>query len=915
MSNKQVAVENEHPVSVAVKPTPVPQSDRMKQALELPNGARFYRCALQVNPFAYLGRHNHQTPYSTEQEYNKAMIQAFLDEGIEVIGVTDHYRAEDSKKLVEEARAAGIHAFNGFEAVTRDGVHFLCLFDPDKDDLLERFIGNCGVHNQDEESPLGNKYCPDLLSSAREWGAICIAAHVASDQGGLLKKLSGQTRMDVWRSADLMACALPGPVSAAPDSLRPILENKNSQHKRPRPIAVINASDVNGPEDLKKQGASCYIKMSQVSVEGFRQAFLDPSSRIRLLSDPQPEPHVEFLAMTWEGGFLDGTSVHFNENLNVLVGGRGTGKSTMIESMRYVLGLEPLGEDARNAHDGVVRHVLRSGTKISMLVRSHKPSERCYTIERSVPNPPVVKDDNGEVLTLKPRDVIPGVEVFGQHEISELTKSREKLTILLERFIDHDPNLTGRKTKIRLELEKSRRRIVDLERERAGHTERLAALPALEETQKRFKDAGLEDKLKEKSQVIREERVFTGVTERLDPLKALNAELLEALPIDTALISEKALDGLPNADILGEMRTVLDELSGELGKIGSSFGKALANTQKKLDGIKNQWDKRRQAIESTYEKLLRELQKSNVDGEEFIRLRKQIEELRPLKDRTEGLKRDLESNHAQRRKLLSEWEDIKASEYRELERAAKKVKKELDGRVRVEVIMAGNREPLETLLRERIGGNLASVLERLRQAEQLSLQDFAQRCREGKEALTKHYGFTSAQADKVSQASSELFMEIEELDLPATTKIELNTAGEGDAPQWRTLEQLSTGQKATAVLLLLLLESEAPLVVDQPEDDLDNRFITEGVVPIMRQEKRRRQFVFSTHNANIPVLGDAELILGLAASGEAGGDEGKARVAKEHMGSIDSAPVRELVEEILEGGKEAFEMRRTKYGF
>ena len=103
--------------------------------------------------------------------------------------------------------------------------------------------------------------------------------------------------------------------------------------------------------------------------------------------------------MTWEGGFLRDTSVHFNGNLNVLVGGRGTGKSTMIESIRYALGLDPLGEEARKAHEGVIRHVLQSGTKVSLLVRSHKPSERCYTIERSVPNPPVVKDETGEVLT------------------------------------------------------------------------------------------------------------------------------------------------------------------------------------------------------------------------------------------------------------------------------------------------------------------------------------------------------------------------------------------------------------------------------------------------------------------------------------------------------------------------------------
>ena len=72
-------------------------------------------------------------------------------------------------------------------------------------------------------------------------------------------------------------------------------------------------------------------------------------------------------------------------------------------------------------------------------------------------------------------------------------------------------------------------------------------------------------------------------------------------------------------------------------------------------------------------------------------------------------------------------------------------------------------------------------------------------------------------------------------------------------------------------------------------------------------------FLFSTHNANIPVLGDAELIIGLTASGEAKG--GNAKVASEHMGSIDMPAVRELVEEILEGGRDAFETRRLKYGF
>jgi hypothetical protein len=898
---------------VAIEGLARPPSERVQAALKLPSGARFYRCALQVNSFAYLNRHNKQTSFSSEAEYNKAVVATCLEIGIEVIGVNDHYRVQESAGLVQAARAAGLFVFTGFEAVAKDGVHFLCLFDPDKDTVtLERLIGECGIHSTTEVSPTGCLDSLELLERAKAWGAICIAAHVAAE-GGLLRKLSGQTRIKVWKEEDLLlACALAGPVDQAPENLRPILENRDAQHKRVRPVAIINASDVNNPEDLKKGGASCFIKMSDISIEAFRQAFLDPESRIRLHSDPQPEPHAEFLAMTWEGGFLDGTSVHFNGNLNVLVGGRGTGKSTMIESIRYALGLDPLGEDARKGHEGVIRHVLRSGTKVSLLVRSHKPSQRCYMLERSVPNPPTVKDENGQVLTLSPKDVMPGVEVFGQHEISELTKSRQKLTLLLERFAERDPNLSGRKTKVRLDLERSRSRIVDVHREIRALDERLAMLPGLEETQKRFQEAGLEERLKEKSLLVREERLFANVSERLEPIRSLHTQLVEALPIDTAFVSSKAIEGLPNADILAEIEKILEGLSARLKTAADQFSEALAETDNAIAQIKTRWSERRQTIELTYEKLLRELQKSKIDGAEFIRLRQQIEELHPLKDRKENLKRDLATHEAHRRQLLSEWEDVKASEYREIESAAKKVSRKLRDRVRVEVTMAGNRDPLEQVLRE-VGGNLSAALERLWALEQLSLPDFVQRCREGKESLMKNYGLPSGSADRIAQAGLDLFMRIEELELPATTKIELSTAPDGEPPVWQSLEALSTGQKATAVLLLLLLESEAPLVVDQPEDDLDNRFITEGVVPIVRQEKRRRQFVFSTHNANIPVLGDAELILGLAASGEA--QEGHAKIAREHMGSIDFRPVKALVEEILEGGKEAFEMRRSKYGF
>jgi hypothetical protein len=887
-------------------------STALNEALRLPDGARFYRCALQVNPFAYLGRHNKQTTFTNEADYNAAIVQKCLELNIEIIAVMDHYRVKHSTGLVQAARAAGIFAFGGFEASTKDGVHFLSLFDPDKDNRLERFIGECGVHDDDALSPTGNKDCLELLDCARSWGGICIAAHVAGNSGGLLQTLKGQPRIHVWQSEDLLACALAGPVNAAPDNLRDIIDNSNADYRRDRPLAVINAQDANSPEDLEKPGSTCLIKMSKISVEALRQAFLDAESRIRLNSDPQPVPHSEFLGMAWEGGFLDGTKLHFNNNLNVLVGGRGTGKSTIIESLRYVLALDPLGEDARKAYESVVKQVLKPGTKISLLVRSHHPSERCYTIERTIPNPSVVKDETGKVLVLAPRDVVRGVEVFGQHEISELTKSPEKLTLLLDRFVERDSSTASRKSRLQADLERSRSGIANVQREIKLVDDRLAALPSLEETLKRFQEAGLEERLKEKSQLVREERVLTTAGERLDPVRSACQELAGVVPIDTAFASAKAVEGLPNAELLTQAEGILNRLTERLRLAAQQIAGDITATEKELAALRANWNLRKDSVEAHYQTLLRELQKSKIDGEEFIRLKRQIEELRPLRERRETLTRDLAAYQEQRRKLLDEWENIKSAEYRALEAAARKVSRKLRERVRVDVLMAGAREPLERLLRDTIGGNLSATIERLRRPD-LSLPDLVARCREGRDALVKQYGLSSAAAERLAQSGDDLFMRIEELELPSTTKIELNTAPEKEPPSWQELNSLSTGQKATAVLLLLLLESDAPLIVDQPEDDLDNRFITDGVVPTMRREKQLRQFLFSTHNANIPVLGDAELIIGLTTDVQDNTVHGRTDPA--FMGAIDTGPVRELVEEILEGGKTAFEMRRLKYGF
>ena len=885
-------------------------------------GARFYRCALQVNPHHYAQTFRGQASQGDALSHAQEIVEKAVEMGIEVLAVTDH----NSVDGVAAFRSASLHRpvqiFPGFELSSSEGVHLLCLYSPDTGgDQLSRYLGECGIRDTSPSTELATKSFAQILDVVDSQGGIIIAAHVTNNNG-LFKVLSGQPRIRAWRDENLLAIQIPGTIEDLPQDIRQIVENRNTDYRRIHApendvaIAVVNAMDIVEAGQLDDPAATCWIKMQEVTIDGLRQAFLDPGSRVRLNTKEgrfEPDQHMEIVAVGWDGGFLDGVTVHFNPNLNVLIGGRGTGKSTVVESIRSALGLEPVGDEARMAHDGIVRQVLRNGTKISLVVRVQRPKVHEYRIERTIPNPPLVREASGQMLHRAPTDILPRVEAYGQHEISELARSREKLTRLLDRFIVRDESLLRRKMSVSRDLAKSRTALCESRAEIATAEERLAALPGLEETLERFQEVGLEERLREQSLLVREERVLGSVPERLAPFREALDILRRELPIDRAFLSKKALEELPGRDILAEATGTLTELEGKLERVVKSLEHALAHADDGVSKVQAKWDVRRQRVQAEYEGILRELQKSRVDGEEFIRLRRQIEELRPLQERLALLRR-LENEHSnQRRTLLAEWEDVKAAEFRTLDDAARTVNRQLRNRVQVEVTSAGNREALFKLLRDEIGGRMSEAVESLRNAPELSLTQFVDACRSGAEALREAYGITPGQADRLAGAETEVLMRIEELELAPMTAIRLNTAAAGEPPSWQLLEDLSTGQKATAVLLLLLLESGAPLIVDQPEDDLDNRFITEGIVPRMRDEKQRRQFIFSTHNANIPVLGDAELIVGLSAAGEA--ESGRARVAPEHTGSIDSLSVRVLVEEILEGGREAFETRRRKYGF
>jgi hypothetical protein len=198
-------------------------------------------------------------------------------------------------------------------------------------------------------------------------------------------------------------------------------------------------------------------------------------------------------------------------------------------------------------------------------------------------------------------------------------------------------------------------------------------------------------------------------------------------------------------------------------------------------------------------------------------------------------------------------------------------------------------------------------LEWLREVKDFSVAMFVDTCRAGSDELQSKWGIKPAKARNIASIDRKALLEIEEIDLKERIELELNVGANRE--EFRPIGRLSTGQQCTAILSLLLLENQDPLIIDQPEDNLDNAFVAEHIVRRLRSMKTERQFIFATHNANIPILGDAEWI------GVCTAIDGRGSLPAERQGSIDAHAIRDSAARILDGGREAFERRREMYGY
>jgi ABC-type lipoprotein export system ATPase subunit len=875
--------------------------------------ARFWKCALQVNTDGYLKTYRGQAHGMTEAEYNAALAARCKELGVEVVGIADHGSVDSIDRMRVALEAEGIVVFPGFEIACTEKFHMVCLFPEGTGrDELNRYLGALGLTDPDQTAWPTSKGCTEVSRIVLdEIGGFWYAAH-STNSSGIIRVKS----LHNWIDGNCVrAIQIPGAVDKLEHDVKPIVLNTNPDWKRERPVAVINASDVSHPDDLSDPSATCWIKMTRPSFDAFKVAFLDPESRIRLNSQQPMEPVGAIEELRIEGGYLDGLRVRFSGHLDTVIGGRGTGKSTLIECLRYALDLPPKGTQARKQHLEIIKeNVGKEAGRIVVVLRSSTQNGKRYAVSRRFGEAPIVRDKPDRVSTMHPRDLLPDVDIYGQNEIFELAQDEASRLRLLERFLPDDQADRGQLDQLQKRLRENAAQLAKSADESDQLQGQVNRLPKMQEQLQGYQLLGIEQKLARIPLLERERHIVGRVHEEIRRVQDAISNLSDALP-DQTFISDKAVEGLPNAAQLLPMRLALEKLRTSIENVVAMGGQSLAIAHAEFQTLDSAWKAAQASAQAEIDQALRGLpaaagRTGPQIGAEYQRLQQEIERIRPLSSKVANFTQLVGNLEQERRNLLAELSDLRAKRLGELQTAAKRLTKRLEGRLRIAIQPEADRSPLkEFLLESKLEGVGEKRLGWIAERDSVSPARLAASIRAGKDSLERDWELTPVVAEALTKLPRSRVMALESLELAHRVNIELNVSHEGAAPVYKALDRLSTGQQCTAILHLLLLDNRDPLVMDQPEDNLDNAFIAERIVKELRQAKTQRQFIFATHNANIPVFGDAEWI-GVFTANDSHGSMDEAS-----QGSIDVPYIRDSVATILEGGREAFMQRKAKYEF
>lgn len=882
-----------------------------------PSGARFYRADLHIHSFG--GSHDVSDATMTPEQ----IVAAAITERLDLIAVADHNEITNVGSALSAAEGSTLLVIPAIELSAAEG-HLLCFL-PTLDALL-KFFGRISVVDRGTPTSRCQNSMLDCLNLLDQLSGFGVLAHVDAD-GGFEHTNPGASphKLDVLSHKSLLGIELRAASSPVSYSDRdPDPHRVHSSQERIRRLGlgskqhlarVLN-SDSHTLTGLGRNAQGdrrvTRVKMDRPSFSALKIALADADARVRI-EDQIPLMVPRVVGAHFDGGFLDGQQIHFSQNLNCIIGGRGTGKSTTFEAVRCLQGTpseNPLVDSEVWPRQLSLLWQDQAGQR-HRLARSH---------EGTVCN----VDDPLQGPVSFP------IESYGQGETARISKEANDnpvaLLTYLDRFVDIDEARSDEGTArdelltLQTELEKAQKNVEAIPQYERALATTQQQLTALEQ-------AKAKEVIELQRRLATEREVRSQVTRKLTEIQGtLGAFSLKLLVDEMADLSDPA-DLAVGAEefrgIVASARSFETEAGVAHGQAKASFEKL----QKAADGQLSAWKAKESDALRTIDAKRKLLEAQNIRldmayiqklANDEAKLKADLSNLKAWKPRLEELKRKRmaasKSRWAARERIAMSREAYGKTASDTLQAALS------DLFVRLKFQPSAHSPDAEQQIIQAMGWRTIQVPRAALLVERLSLPGLLaaidQRNAKALMSIATDEGakvFDKAEADRIIERLSEPALRFalercEVHDLPRLT-VTKTVAGPDGKSQYltRDFSKLSLGQQQSVLLALMLSSrSNAPLIIDQPEDNLDGEFIYHSLVPVLRMAKERRQVIVVTHNANIAVLGDAEQIVVLKSTSDRGTIVSR--------GSIDDPATRDAACGILEGAKEAFQRRASIYG-
>lgn len=599
-----------------------------------------------------------------------------------------------------------------------------------------------------------------------------------------------------------------------------------------------------------------------------------------------------------EEGFLDGLDVSFTRGLNVIIGERGTGKTSLIELIRFCLmaeGYTP--ESAKRSRDHALS-ILGSGQVTVTLL----DGDRKVLVTRTA------ADEKARAF-----GKIAAPIVLSQTEIENVGLQANGRLRLLDSFTGFGQNEneseSGKVSKVcslTIEVETLRREIDELRRQ-------LGELPAInhlidelspQEQELAKVSADAKDKKSRLDRIsadIAETAVSLGAIERFHQSVSTWKLAVARLLSDSPTIELWPDSLVP--DPLAQSRECILRAKEHLSHANEEIQQAMTGAKLNLESTIS----KKLQLEDQARQFRKEIDNLQAGAGGIIRQGQQLRErkaqLESLQNVLSERKASLEKLMVERSAALDKLDTARQQRFDIRNKAANELSETLGPRIRVRVTRAGQFESFAAAIADTLRGSglryneLASLL-----AEKVSPRELLE------SVDTNDFDFISEVTGIAKDRSARALAQLRESDLGslATASVEDVVSFQLlDGADYKDISKLSTGQRCTVVLPLVLRHTDRILIVDQPEDHIDNAFIADTLIVSLLARDPDSQIIFSTHNANIPVLGNAQRVVQLASDGKRG--------YPVLQSNLDSSLVVNAISTVMEGGAEAFKRRSVFY--